>query len=185
MSIASVAWAILLFFWSLVKIWAFTFYVSFANLSTMWIIVPIWLSWFFAEIFQEKQGTSFGNAISNGVIPLWVGIDWIRQLTDQIIAGQIGFGVLIVSKYFISAVVLAYGLMIIVLGIKGNPLVRYLGRIREVTYILVIFTPFIYGLIQPNYKYFMAIILFFPVFYYIIEIIDEFAPEPKIYKEEG
>ncbi len=180
----SVIAVIFSFIWSLLQIWLSAFYVSFTNSETIWIIIPIWLSWFFAEFFQEKKGTSFGDAISNGVVPFWVGIDWIRQLTFQLTSNEISFSWLIFVKYLISVLILIYGFIIIAFGIKGKDFIKYIGRIREVTYILVVLTPFIYGLITPNYKYFLGIVIFFPIFYFIIEFVDQLTPEPAIYKKE-
>src|SRR3989344_2339350 len=88
-----------LFVWDLIKAGFHLFFISFMNKDTIWIIIPIWLSWFFAEFFQEKKGTSFGNAISNGVVPLWVGIDWMRQLTTSLIETQAKLSMLVFSKY--------------------------------------------------------------------------------------
>ncbi len=168
----------------LLKTWVYTFTVSFTNHETIWIIIPIWLSWFFAEFFQEKQGTSFGNAISNGVIPLWVGIDWLRLLTNRLIASHIKFDLLVFSEYIISILILSYGLLIIIGGIRGKHLVHYMGRMRVVTYILAVFTPFIYGLVVPSFFYLVSIIIFFPLYYFIIELVDRVTPKPKIYDED-
>lgn len=184
MSLWTAILAVFAFFWELLKSWVYLFYVSFTNLDTIWIIIPIWLSWFFAEFFQEKRGTSFGNAISNGVIPLWIGIDWTRQLTTQFLESNTSLTFLIFSKYIISALVIIYGLIIVAFGIKGREFIRYIGRIREVTYVLAVFTPIMYGLVALDYKYFLSIILFFPLFYLVIELIDRLTPEPKIYEKE-
>ena len=185
MSVLSVITVIFSFIWSLLQAWLYAFYVSFTNSETIWIIIPIWLSWFFTEFFQEKKGTSFGDAISNGVVPFWVGIDWMRQLTLQLTSNDISFSPLVFVKYLISALILIYGFTIIAFGIKGKDFIKYFGRIREVTYILAVLTPFIYGLITPNYKYFLGIIIFFPIFYFIVEFIDRLTPEPAIYKKES
>ena len=184
MPFLSVIAAVFGFIWSLLQTWLHAFYVSFTNSETIWIIIPIWLAWFFAEFFQEKEGTSFGDAISNGAIPFWVGIDWMRQLTLQLTSDEIAFSSLVFIKYLISVLILIYGFVIIVFGIKGRDFIKYIGRIREVTYILAVLTPFIYGLITPNYRYFLAIIIFFPIFYFLIEFIDRLTPEPSIYGKE-
>ena len=184
MPILSVITVILSFILSLLQTWLYAFYVSFTNSETIWIIIPIWLSWFFTEFFQEKEGTSFGDAISNGVIPFWVGIDWMRQLTLQLTSAEISFSPLVFMKYLISVLILIYGFVIIAFGIKGKNFIKYFGRIREVTYILAVLTPFVYGLITPNYKYFLSIVIFFPIFYFIVEFIDRLTPEPVIYKKE-
>ena len=51
-------------------------------------------------------------------------------------------------------------------------------------YVLVVFTPFIYGEIEPSFIYFLSALLFFPIFYGIIEIIDRLTPEPVSLKED-
>lgn len=181
MTLATAALGALAFLWALLKVWLNVFFVSFTNLSTVWIIVPIWLSWFFAEFFQEKEGTSFGNAISNGVIPFWVGIDWIRQITNQLLAPGGTWTLLVIGKYAISALAIIYGIVIIIYGIKGRAFVRYVGRIREVTYFLAMVTPFVYGIIAPSVNYVLAVVVFFPVFYFVIELIDRMVPKPQAY----
>jgi hypothetical protein len=77
---------------------------------------------------------------------------------------------------------IAYGVSIIILGIKAKKFVRFYGRIRETTYILIVFSPITYGIVDISWKFLFIIILFFPLFYYLIEVIDRFAPDPKIYE---
>ena len=52
----------------------------------LWIIVPVYLNWVLTEVYQEKKGTSYGNAIANGFVALWVGIDWARATIDILTA---------------------------------------------------------------------------------------------------
>ncbi len=170
------------FVWELFQAWLQLFYMPFSNFNIIWIIIPIWLSWFFAEFFQEKKGTSLGNAISNGVIPFWVGIDWTRFLTTSIISKQLEMEPLTFVKYLICVLVLVYGFMVIFFGIRGKQVIRKLGRVREITYILLMFSPIVYGLVELEWKFMMSLFLFFPVFYYIIELIDRITPDPKIIK---
>ena len=169
--------AVLVYIWELFKTWIYIFGVGFTNLNVVWIIIPIWLSWFFGEFFVEKKGTSFANAISNGVIPVWVGFDWIRQITIQLINNS--FTWIFVLKYFLAVLAIAYGIIIIVFSIKAKEFIRFIGRIRETSYVMLVFTPLIYDLVLPSGNYFLSIVLFFPLFYGIIELIDRFAPTPK------
>lgn len=177
--------AIVIFFWTLFKEWVYIFFVPFTNLDILWIIIPVWIAWFFAEFFQEKKGTSFGNAISNGVIPFWVGIDWTRTLTNFLIDGKVKFGWLMFGKYFLSVLMILFGFMIIFYGIKGKSFIHFTGRIRVVTYFCLVFTPLIYGLVKPDLNYFLAIIIYAPLFYYIIEFIDRITPDPGAIKGES
>lgn len=186
MASGPLALTVLLFVWELFKNWLFIFISPLHKLDLLWTIVPIWLSWFFAEFFQEKRSTSFGNAISNGVIPIFIGIDWIRYLTNLLTAHTIKFSYILVVKYALSGFIIAYGLSIILFGIKAKKFVRYYGRIREVTYVLVMFSPIIYNIIEFNWNFLLGVVVFFPLFYYLIELINRIVPSPKIYQyDEG
>ena len=44
------------------------------------------------------------------------------------------------------------------------------------------FTPIVYGVIKPDLYTLLAILLFFPVYYWVIEYFDRITPEPRVYK---
>lgn len=172
----------LLFVWDLLKNWLYIFISPIHKFEILWIIVPIWLSWFFSEFFQEKKGTSFGNAISNGVVPFFVALDWARFITNGLIAGTSKFNAIVFLKYSLCAVVFIYGITIIIFGIKAKKFIHFYGRVRETTYVLLVFSPMVYGIIDVSWKFLFTAILFFPLFYYLIELIDRLVPDPKIYQ---
>ena len=150
-----------------------------------WIIIPIWINWFFTEFFVEKYGTTLGNAVSNGAIPILASIDWLRY-TYHIISERTSsftFGVFI--RFSLSFAVLVYGVFVIMAGIKLKHIVFYIGRIRWITYVLVMVTPVIYNVIDFNSRALWAMVLFFPLYWWIIEIFDRITPEPKLYQEES
>lgn len=149
-----------------------------------WIIIPIWINWFFTEFFVEKHGTTLGNAVSNGAIPILASIDWIRFTFRLISEGTVAFTMGVFMKLFLSIAVLAYGIFVIIAGIKLKRIVFYIGRIRWITYVLVMFTPVIYNVIDFDFKTFWVILLFFPVYWWVIEIFDRITPEPMLYQEE-
>jgi hypothetical protein len=174
-----------LYFWSLFKLWIHTIFVTpFTTLDMLWLLVPIWLGWFFAEFFQEKVGTSMGNAISNSVIIIWGSIDCARQTVRLMGEGTLVSTLDIIIRFFIIAVLLGYGVAIIVLGLKGNKVIKYIGRIREVTYIFAIFAPIFYGALPLTVNHMIAALLFFPLFYFAIELIDRYTPNPKAVVED-
>jgi hypothetical protein len=182
MWILDILWSALYFVWQLITEWLAIFAMPIFNTQLLWISIPIWANWFFSEFFQEKKGTSFGNAISNGAIPLFVGIDWIRYITYSIDTIDRPDWWLISVKFAIAGIVGLYGLVIILYGIRGHPLVREMGRIREITYVLLMFTPVIYGIIRLNWSFIVEVIVFFPVWYLVIEFIDDMLPDPKVYE---
>lgn len=174
---------ILIYIWNIFLLWLSIFIAPLKNLNMLWILFPVGINWAFTEFYQEKKGTSLGNAITNGVVALLVAVDWLRTSTGAFSDGQIGIGILI-SYIIISLLMGMYGVAIIIWGIKLKKRVKYIGRIREVTYLTLMFTPIIYGIIELNFKVILAIIIFFPIFYFFVEILDYIIPDPKTYDEE-
>ena len=170
----------LLYLWDIFKEWLRTIFVlPFVNMDMLWLLVPVWLSWFFAEFFQEKIGTSMGNAISNSVVILWGSIDSTRQTVKLIGEGAVqGMGNIILRFAVITAIFF-YGATIVVFGIKGNEIIKKIARIREITYIFVMFIPIFYNVIPFSFNHIFAAVIFFPLFYFMIELVDKLMPNPK------
>ena len=139
----------------------------------LWILIPIYLNWIFTDYYQERKGTDFGNAITNGVVAVWVGIDWIRQLIKAKTMGLAAATEIGVSAFFVI-----YGLIIMVESAKAKKIAHYIGRIREVTYFSIVLTPIFYGVIPLDLITLGAILLFFPIFYGIGEAFDRLLPAP-------
>jgi len=172
---------IILYIWNLFSLWGQSLFIlPFKNPDMLWILVPLWLSWFFGEFFQEKEGTSYGNAISNAVIVLWAGIDCLRQTIDLMNAGEIFDSLWI--RFALCAVLIIYGIIIIIYGTKVKTKVKNFGRIRDVTYAFAILVPVLYNVVPLTIEYLIAAIIFFPLFYYTIQLIDLKAPTPKALK---
>ncbi len=174
--------SILMFLGARLLDWLFVFVSPIKNLHILWIIVPIWINWFFTEFFQEKKGTSLGNAITNGAVMLWVGIDWVRYLINELTDGSISFGWNIVSLFFLCIIVIAIGLFIILEGLKVQQFIKVVGRVRETTYLLLMFSPVIYGIIPLTFNHIIAVVIYFPLFYFLIEWIVRITPNPKTYE---
>ena len=171
------------FLWQLITTFGSLIAAPFQSFDMLWIIVPVYLNWVFTEIYQEKHGTSLGNAISNGVVALWVGIDWARTSVNFFMDIKPTWSALLL-KLLISLIMVAYGLVIIIWGIKAKKTTRLIGRIREVTYFTFIFTPIIYGAIGLDWMIFLTAIIFFPIFYFLVELLLRFVPNPTTYEEE-
>lgn len=177
--------AIITYIWDLFNLWVNTLFVTpFTTADMLWLLVPVWASWFFAEFFQEKTGTSFGNAITNSVVVLWGSIDCTRQtlrlMADNIITGAWD----IFSRCLIIGLVFVYGVIIIVWAWKTNKRIKYLGRVREVTYVFAIFTPIFYNALPLTWDHLIAAVLFFPLFYFAIELLDRYTPNPQAIIED-
>lgn len=168
---------ILSFFWNLFLDWIKTlFIIPFQNLEMLWLLVPVWLAWFFSEFYQEKVGTSIGNAITNAVVIVWASIDCARQTVSQIKELS---SIDIFFRFALLLMLFVYGYIIIRLGIQGDKKVTHIGRIRNVTYVFAMFVPIYYNAIPLTLTHILASIIFFPVFYFVIEVIDRITPNPK------
>lgn len=174
-----------LYILGLFKVWLHTLFVTpIQTLDMLWILIPVWLAWFFAEFFQEKTGTSMGNAISNSIVILWASIDCARQTVRLMSTGMITNWLDITLRFSLISILLFYGVIIIYFGLKGNQIIKYIGRIREVTYVFAMFVPIFYNTIPFSLEHIFAAIIFFPVFYFTIELIDRLTPNPKAIQED-
>lgn len=177
--------AILSFLLDIARAEGLLFSAPFINLDMLWVVIPIYLGWFFAEFFQEKRGTSLGNAISNGTIAFWVGADWARTTLRTRAEQHLAMNLAFFGKIFMAVIMFAYGLFIIIQGIKARKMIHYAGRIRVVTYFVLMLTPLFYGHGTNNLLYsIIAMFVFFPVFYYLIELIDYLVPDTAAIREE-
>lgn len=174
-----------LYIWNLFKLWLSTIFVTpFQNIDMLWLLVPIWIAWFFAEFFQEKMGTSMGNAITNAVVILWGSIDCIRKtlqlMSEKVLTHWLDIG----ARFGLILLLFAYGAVIVILGWRGNKIIKYIGRVRIVTYVFAMFVPIFYNAIPFSIEHIVAALLFFPVFYFVIELIDHYTPNPKAITED-
>ncbi len=164
--------------------WLNLFAAPFKDFDMLWITIPVILAWAFTELYQEKKGTSYGNAITNGVVMLWVGIDWMRQVFLRFNENNVGYTALFFTTIGISLAVLIYGFFIIFKGMHAKNVARIWGRIRQITYICLVFTPIVYGAVQPTWYLLLAIVVFYPIFHFLVELTDWVVPDPKTYAEE-
>lgn len=174
-----------LYIWNLFKLWLSTIFVTpFQNIDMLWLLVPIWIAWFFAEFFQEKIGTSMGNAITNAVVILWGSIDCTRKtlqlMSEKILTNWMDLAM----RFGFILLLFIYGAIIVILGWKGNKIIKYIGRVRVVTYVFAMFVPIFYNAIPFSIEHIIAALLFFPVFYFVIELIDHYTPNPKAITED-
>lgn len=139
----------------------------------LWILIPIYLNWIFTDYFQERKGTDFGNAMTNGVVTIWVGMDWIRQSIKNAVLNMS-----LASKIGLSAFFIIYGLIIMVESARAKKIVHYIGRVREVSYVMIVMTPVFYGVIKLDLITLAAILVFFPIWYLINEAVDRILPAP-------
>lgn len=184
-SFLSILSSIFLTLWALFLHWISIFAAPIQEPEMFWIVIPIWINWFFTEFFIEKHGTSFGNAIGNGVIPILASVDWARYLFRLLSEGAISFTFGVFFKFLLSVVVFVYGVFVIIAGIKIERIVFYIGRIRWITYVLIMVTPIIYNVINFDFQTLLAILLFFPLYWWTIEIFDRITPEPRVYSESS
>lgn len=174
---------ILIYFKDIFLLWLTIFIAPLENLNMLWILLPVILNWGFTEFYQEKKGTSLGNAITNGVVALLVSVDWLKTTISLFTEKQIGIWILL-AYIVIASLMAIYGVFIIIWGIKLKKRVKYIGRIREVTYLTLMFTPIIYGIIPLNLRVILGIIIYFPIFYFFVEVLDRIMPDPHTYEDE-
>jgi len=174
---------VLSYLWSLVLGWLSLFAVPFINENLLWIVIPVYLNWILSEFYSEKiGGVSFSGLITKGVVLIWVGIDWTRTATNFLNTDVLG---LILFKYFSCFFWIALGVFMIVQGISKKKIVKFIGKSRNITYLTLVFTPILYNIIPLSLEVLLVIILFFPIYYLVIEILSRITPDPKIGREDN
>ena len=169
------------YFWLLADRWLQFTFMWVKKPELLWLIIPVWLNWILTEYFQERKGTGFGNAITNGFTMFWVGLDSARTVVEN--SAKKGFTLSAVHLGMVS-ILLAYGSIIMIEGIKGKKITHYIGRIREITYFTTVSIGIINDAIIFDIHSIIALIAFFPVFYIGMEIFLRFLPPTKEELEE-
>jgi|GEM_PF-1102147 len=152
------------------------------NFEMFWILIPVYISWILGDYYQEKKGTDYGNAIANGFVIMWVGLDWGRELTRIVSESGLSYTILIQGLVTLTGII--YGFIILWEGIRHRKITHYIGRLREVTYFIICATPIFYQIVPIDWDTFFAIIIFFPIFYFTFEIILNLLPNPFGEEEE-
>jgi hypothetical protein len=161
--------------------WLSLFTIPFVNENLLWIVIPVYLNWILAEFYSEKLGgVSYAGAITKGIVLIWVGIDWARKTTGFLNTDVLG---VTLFKYILCLVWVAFGIFLITQGVYKNKIVKFIGKSRNTTYLTLVFTPVLYNVIPVSLDVIFVIILFFPIYYLVIEIIDRIVPDPKIGRE--
>ena len=87
-------------------------------------------------------------------------------------------------KMGIAVLFIVYGLIIIIAGMRVKKIAHYIGRVREVTYFALVLTPIFYNIVPINLTTILAILIGFPIFYGLVELIFRIVPNPKTYDEQ-
>lgn len=167
------------FLWGLFKTWISLFlaplYPTFTP-DLLWIIVPIWLNFLVVELYEERHGTRYGTVIQNGLVAGIIGVDWMRTIVRAMISNGSPVTSLFSIKFGVALLVFSYGAAVVYCGIRAKPLTRRIGRVRAVTYILAVFTPAMYGIVPLTTTFFLSILIYYPIFHLLVNLIDKKAP---------
>ncbi len=146
------------------------------NFDMAFVLIPIYLGWFISDYYQERKGTDLGNAMANGFMGLWVGIDWMRNSYG--IYQESGAFLSLFAKGILAFAMLFYAFTIMRKAASGQKIVQYIGRIREVSYFAIMLTPIVYEVIPFDGLTLAAAVLFFPVVYGLAELVDYYILPP-------
>lgn len=144
---------------------------------TIYSLIPIYLNWVSSEYFQEKITTSLGNAAKNGFTGLWVAMDWIRMTYTKYYEAPDSR--LFAGKIFFAILMLSYTGLILKDAFKGQKVVTVIGRVREVSYFAIMITPIIYEVVPLDWTTIIAMLVFYPLFYSLIEFVMFLLPNPE------
>ena len=155
---------------SLFQAFSTIFISTLTNIEIIWITYPIYITWFAMEFLVERKEIKYSHSLANSIIFSWVSIDWLR---DLYLNNELNdYNKLIITLFF-----LFLSLFILIASIKRKKIAKLLGKTGFFSYFQIMFTPFIYGIIEFNYINFLSVIIFFPLIYIAVYVIDKLLPE--------
>jgi len=155
---------------SLFQAFSTIFISTLTNIEIIWITYPIYITWFAMEFLVERKEIKYSHSLANSIIFSWVSIDWLR---DLYLNNELNdYNKLIITLFF-----LFLSLFILIASIKRKKIAKILGKTGFFSYFQIMFTPFIYGTIEFNYIDFLSVIIFFPLIYISVYVIDKLVPE--------
>ena len=154
----------------LTKAWLNIFINTITNLKIIWITYPVYITWFSMEFLVEKKGIHYGHAVANSIIFSWVSVDWLRELyeTNQLHN---------FDKLFIASIFLILSAIILFSAFKRWEAAKIFGKTGFFAYFQIMLTPFMYDIVPFTLINIIALIVFFPIVYYLFFILDIYLPE--------
>lgn len=148
----------------------------FAN-SWSWlgIVISLYINGIIVDKYQEERITQIGNAMSNGVTIMltliaWIPIIFLNSSNDLLVLGKLLFALFI---FF-------YGFTIFLGGFFNQEYSIKYGKIRFITFILILFTlMFNFDNLFNFFFLLISIFIIFPIYYYLTTIELSVFPEPK------
>lgn len=156
------------------------------NSQIVWITLPIYISWIVTAYFQEKREVQYEEVATNSTIMMYTSLNWIGYLINEFKEFNLDF----LSKIIVSILFFAISLFTLINAIKRRKVSLYLGNITTISYFQIVYTPIIYNLFELNLDVIIAILLYWPVFFFIIHklIIQKLLPDifgKEEYSEES
>jgi len=155
---------------SLFQAFSTIFISTLTNVEIIWVTYPVYITWFAMEFLVERKELRYSHSLANSIIFSWVSIDWLRHLYLDNELND--YNKLIITLFF-----LFLSLFILIASIKRKKIAKILGKTGFFSYFQIMFTPLIYGIIEFNYIDFLSIIIFFPLIYITVYVIDKLLPE--------
>jgi hypothetical protein len=146
------------------------FISTLTNVEIIWVTYPVYITWFAMEFLVERKELRYSHSLANSIIFSWVSIDWLRHLYLDNELND--YNKLIITLFF-----LFLSLFILITSIKRKKIAKILGKTGFFSYFQIMFTPLIYGIIEFNYIDFLSVIIFFPLIYITVYVIDKLLPE--------
>jgi len=143
----------------------------FFNFEVLWTLIPVYVAWTISELTFRKSRRSFESAFGNGLSGLWVGISWSRYLIEQ--------GIVLQSflKTLFSIFMIFYGLSVMIEAALAKKAAKLWGKNREFSFLSILVTPFIYGVLDFSITTLFASVSLFSLLWLLFIMLKRIVPE--------
>jgi len=147
-------------------------FLPLTNFEALWFLLPVYFNWLLFEIFFEHEEKRFGRRFINGFTLIWISLGFIKYLIQSFV-----LSVNWIIKLIIVILTMIFGGHILVWALKGNKIIKHIGRTRELSFLIIFITPFFFDLLEFDVTYLLSGLILYVTFYLIFLILQRIVPE--------
>jgi hypothetical protein len=148
----------------------------FTSLDRIWLgIIPLYVSMILGEVYIQK--VSYANAVRNGFLMLWAGLNWAANLANSSAFAYVFSPSTKIIAWIVTGTCLSIAIFTIVLGLrkKDKELAGILGHTRFSGYFLIMLYPMQAGLVRWTWPHLATILVFALPAWFVIYLLGRLA----------
>ncbi len=151
------------------------------NPELLWVLIPAYINWILRDLFFEKDNSA-SNVFMNGSTSIWTGVIWLKYLSENtelanfLLDYSIVLPFSIQLKTIISFSLICFGIFLMWTALSDNEFFMHFGRERVISFLIIIFSPIVYDIIQFDFLFAVSSLVFFTCTTFVLFILSKIIP---------